>query len=141
MATCSKCQAGVLVPDGHDFDEEIDLCYQCLYERCDELELRMLKIGQALELAVCTEGCDKGVVILSQDSPCHPERIKCEKCDGRSGGICSRCGGVDSYSVTCYDHEYFSPLGDALIAAWELCVADPAHSQPESPEKTTSESP
>lgn len=48
-----------------------------------------------LEMIVCTEGCDAGVVLLSQDGPTHYDaEAKCQV----------------------YDHEYFSPLGDALIA-------------------------
>lgn len=68
----------------------------------NELRDRLSKIGELLESAVCTKEPDKGVIWLSQDGPTHPERLD----DGRT--------------LQVYDHEYFSPLGDALIAAWEL---------------------
>lgn len=47
---------------------------------------------------VCTDGCDAGIILVDDHSPTHydPE-VK---------------GQV-------YDHEYFSPLGDALIALHE----------------------
>ena len=48
-----------------------------------------------LEKIVCTEGCDAGVIYLSSESPTHydPE-VKWQV----------------------YNHENFSPLGDALVA-------------------------
>lgn len=73
------------------------------YDRSDECRLRdkLDQIRKILETAVCTVDPDKGVVVLSQDGPCHPETI-----NGRV--------------VQVYNHDYFSPLGDALIAAWKL---------------------
>lgn len=65
---------------------------------------RLSKIAAILETAVCTEGIDKGVILLSNDGPTHHESV-----DGRT--------------IQVYDHEYFSPLGDALIAAWHLTQA------------------
>lgn len=61
-------------------------------------------IRRILETAVCTEGADKGVVLLSDHGTTHLEAI------GPPNA---------SRQVSVYDHEYFSPLGDALIAAWE----------------------
>lgn len=58
-------------------------------------------IRAKLQEIVCTEDPDKGVVLLSQDGPCHTEVW----------------GGKP---VQVYDHEHFSPLGDALIELWEL---------------------
>lgn len=57
-----------------------------------------------LESIVCTEGCDRGVVLVSHESPTHydPE----EKCQ-------------------VYDHENFSPLGDALIALHDTLKGSP----------------
>lgn len=56
-------------------------------------------IRDKLKTIVCTEGCDRGVVLLSNDGPTHYDaETKCEV----------------------YDHENFSPLGDALIELWEL---------------------
>jgi hypothetical protein len=68
------------------------------YER---LEFKLAAVRAKLEEIVCTEGCDAGVVMLSQDGPTHPEVIK----------------GV---ALQVYDHEYFSPLGDALIEVWKM---------------------
>ena len=48
-----------------------------------------------LETIVCTEPPDDGVVLLSNDSPCHYD---------------------PEHKIQVYDHEHFSPLGDALIA-------------------------
>lgn len=78
---------------------------RAVVEERDELRARLDKIAATLEKAVCTEGCDKGVVLLSEHGATHIERI-----DGRD--------------VQVYDHEHFSPLGDALIAAWELARND-----------------
>lgn len=85
---------------------------------------RLSSIKALLESAVCTEGCDKGVVMLSQDGPTHPEKIKCPVChDDPDVLACKRCGGTGRATIQVYDHEHFSPLGDALIAAWEKCNA------------------
>lgn len=122
-------------------------------DRSEEARLRnrLNEIRKILETAVCTEGCDKGVVMLSQDGPTHPETVKCTRCEGcgriansidgepwsmweslpsgsdvavKLGVVkpveCPRCGGKKTMTVEVYEHEYFSPLGDALIAAWEL---------------------
>lgn len=53
------------------------------------------EIRKQLGAIVCTEGIDAGVVLLSHEGPTHfdPE-----------------------VNMQVYDHEYFSPLGDALIA-------------------------
>lgn len=74
--------------------------------KCDDkqgeiarLSASLAKIRAKIEDVVCTEGCDKGVVMLSRDGPTHyDEELKCQV----------------------YDHEYFSPLGDALIAIHDL---------------------
>ena len=58
-------------------------------------------VRRVLEDAVCTVDPDKGIILLSDDGPTHPEII-----DGRE--------------VQVYEHDYFSPLGDKLIEAWEL---------------------
>jgi len=49
-----------------------------------------------LQEIVCTEEVDAGVVLLSNDGPTHKEKL-----------------GDREFEV--YDHQYFSPLGDALI--------------------------
>lgn len=62
---------------------------------------RLQDIRKKLEGIVCTEGCDEGVVLLSQDGPCHDEVI-------------------DGKTVSVYNHQYFSPLGDALIELYKM---------------------
>lgn len=56
-------------------------------------------IREQLETIVCTEGIDAGVVLLSHDGPTHFD---------------------PAVNMQVYDHEYFSPLGDALIALHDL---------------------
>jgi hypothetical protein len=51
---------------------------------------------------VCTEGIDAGVVMLSSEGTSHNKSIVTP--DGQT------------MIVGVYDHEYFSPLGDALVA-------------------------
>jgi len=61
------------------------------------------KISEKLKEIVCTEGCDKGVVMLSSEGPVHyDEELK---------------GQV-------YDHEFFSPLGDALIEIYHMVAKE-----------------
>lgn len=62
-------------------------------------------IRQKLEAIVCTEGCDRGVILLSSDGPTHTELVNGKK-------------------VQVYDHENFSPLGDALIELHDLTSGD-----------------
>ena len=61
-------------------------------------EERLHRIRKKLEEIVCTRGEDIGVVMLSQEGPCHYEE------------------GVGQV----YDHKYFSPLGDALMHLYHL---------------------
>lgn len=62
-------------------------------------DARVAAIRQKLENIVCTEGVDKGVVLLSHDAPTHWD---------------------ESRQCRVYNHEYFSPLGDALIELYEM---------------------
>ncbi|HMO86839.1 MAG TPA: hypothetical protein PKC18_18165 [Lacipirellulaceae bacterium] len=58
-------------------------------------------LGEAasdLEKIVCTKDPDRGVILLSGDAPAHFDAVR-------------RC--------RVYEHENFSPLGDALIALHE----------------------
>lgn len=125
------------------------------HDRSDELRLQaaLVKIRKILETAVCTVGCDKGVVTLSQDGPTHPEAMPCPECIGKGGhwngvGIprqdwdCGRCGGTGSVTVQCYDHEFFSPLGDALVEAWTVaCKAACEQPTPPPPSSLPATSP
>lgn len=74
----------------------------------DHLSAELARLRERVALAksklaevVCTEGCDRGVVLLSSDGPTHFEIY-------------------DSRKYEVYDHENFSPLGDALINLWEI---------------------
>ena len=67
----------------------------------EELKSRIAAIREKLQQIVVTEGEDAGVVLLSQEGPTHTEIH-----DGRP--------------IAVYDHEYFSPLGDALMELWKL---------------------
>jgi hypothetical protein len=74
-------------------------------EPADELAAtqRLLAVRSKLQEIVETEGIDKGVVLLSHDGPTHwDEQAKCHV----------------------YEHENFSPLGDALIELYELARPD-----------------
>lgn len=64
-----------------------------------EMSTRLAAIRSKLEEAVCTVGCDAGVVMLSQTGPTHWDEER---------------------KIDVYDHEFFSPLGDALIEAWMM---------------------
>lgn len=67
---------------------------------------RLARIRKIMERTVCTQGIDKGVILLSDHAPTHFEM-------------------VDGKKMCVYNHEYFSPLGDALIEVWELTRANP----------------
>lgn len=58
-----------------------------------------------LESIVCTEGCDSGIIMISDESPTHKDD------EGRS----------------VYDYEHFSPLGDALVALHRKLAAIVEH--------------
>lgn len=89
---------------GH-VDERLPRCIEEAFEQAeaerDVAVSRLAAVRAALEQIVDTTEPDKGVILLSDDSPTHPEEWQ-----GRT--------------VQVYDHENFSPLGDALIKAWEL---------------------
>lgn len=65
------------------------------------LRKRLAMIRTKLESVVCTEDPDRGVVLLSQDGPTHTEIVA-------------------GKPLQVYNHEHFSPLGDALIELWKL---------------------
>jgi hypothetical protein len=67
----------------------------------DALRRQLSAIREAIDKIVVTEGQDAGVILLSDDSPTHfdPE-AKCQV----------------------YEHENFSPLGDALVALARLAA-------------------
>lgn len=70
-------------------------------KRVDDLQRRLDAIRKALDEIVISEGQDAGVILLSSESPTHydPE-AKCQV----------------------YEHEFFSPLGDALVSVARLAA-------------------
>lgn len=79
------------------------VCRECrdgarLAPQLASLEAKILAAREILATIVCTEHPDDGVVLLSNDGPCHwDEELKCQV----------------------YDHDHFSPLGDALMKLWK----------------------
>lgn len=59
-----------------------------------EATRRLAAAEGVLREIVCTEPPDDGVVLLSNDGPCHWDAER---------------------KIDVYDHEHFSPLGDALM--------------------------
>ena len=74
---------------------------QCPDHPMSHLKAKLVCIRKALEEIVCVVPPDDGVILLSQDGPTHIEVI-----EGRE--------------VTVYNHEHFSPLGDALMEVWKM---------------------
>lgn len=67
----------------------------------DELRRKLAAIRDALAEIVISEGEDAGVILLSDESPTHYDaEAKCQV----------------------YDHENFSPLGDALVSVARLAA-------------------
>lgn len=70
----------------------------------DEIRSRLAALAGVIERLpeiVCTEPPDDGVVLLSYDGPTHP--------DPETG-------------ISTYNHEHFSPLGDALMDLWRVAT-------------------
>ena len=64
-----------------------------------DANLKLVRLRAALQNIVCVDGIDAGVIYLSHESPTHyDEKLKCHV----------------------YEHEHFSPLGDALVELWKL---------------------
>lgn len=68
-----------------------------------ELERQLAAIQEAIPNIVCTEGEDAGVVLLSNDGVTHYDKER---------------------DCQVYELEYFSPLGEALMALHKLAQAD-----------------
>jgi hypothetical protein len=75
-------------------------------------EIALRDIRQHIESVVVTAGEDRGVVLLSNDAPTHYDAER--KCN-------------------VFDHENFSPLGDALVAIYDMTapVAGPSDPIPD----------
>ena len=84
-----------------------DYTKQSLGSRTDTMlkELRevMARITAAIGEIVVPTGEDSGVVLLSNDAPTHIEEV-----NGQIVGV--------------YDHDHFSPLGDALVALHRMSL-------------------
>lgn len=75
-----------------------------LKQRLEAAEARVAEAVKKLEDIVCVAEPDRGVVLLSYDGPTHYDTAaKCQV----------------------YDHQNFSPLGDALIALHDLLSGKP----------------
>ncbi len=70
-----------------------------------DFKKRVEAAREKLQEIVCIVPPDDGVLLLSSDGPCHPEMH-----DGKVTQV--------------YNHEHFSPLGDALIALHEILSDD-----------------
>lgn len=67
----------------------------------DDLRRKLAAIRGALAQIVISEGEDAGVILVSSDSPTHYDaEAKCQV----------------------YEHEHFSPLGDALVSVARLAA-------------------
>lgn len=75
-----------------------------LQQRAEAAETRVAEAAKKLEAIVCVAEPDRGVVLLSYDGPTHCDpAAKCQV----------------------YDHQNFSPLGDALIELHDLLSVKP----------------
>lgn len=68
------------------------------------LQSQLAQARERLTKIVVTDGEDAGVVMLSIEGPTHQERLRIEG---------------EMRTVAVYDHEYFSPLGDALMELYQ----------------------
>ena len=65
----------------------------------EALQKQVRDIREAIDKIVVSEGIDAGVILLSDESPTHFDKdVNCQV----------------------YEYEYFSPLGDALVALAKL---------------------
>jgi len=104
-------------------------------EECSRLRERLAAVQAALGQIVCTEGCDKGIIMVSDASSVHYEEVTCGACGGSgkrpsvtlnaSRLPCERCRGTGRHNVSVYDNQFFSPLGEALVSAWHLAAGTP----------------
>ena len=79
---------------GSDFVPLVaDLC-----DECERLKQQLTESRESLKQIVCTEGQDRGLVLQDHESP-------------------TKYNEVLKFHV--YEHDNFSPLGDALISLWE----------------------
>lgn len=89
---------GFCISDKSASEDSTSLLLVYVLDRLTTAARRLSKIRGNLEEVVCTKEPDAGVVLLSQEGTTHKDHA------GRN----------------VYDHEHFSPLGDALIEIHRL---------------------
>lgn len=114
---CQLCEARHMMRDSETAWKatiaERDLLQSRLAELAAEnerLKSNAKEIATRLTEIVITEGEDAGVVLLSQDGTTHYD---------------------ESVKGQVYDHNYFSPLGDALMNLWRLASTEVHADDPE----------
>lgn len=100
-ADVEKWRARAFMPQGDNHHNAAQCPYCSPQSEIVLLQAQLAAVRAKLETIVCTDEIDQGVVLLNHEGGSHIEVI----------------GGRE---VTVYNHEYFSPLGDALIELWEL---------------------
>ncbi len=65
--------------------------------RPQEIRDKIAAIKGQLDAIVCTEGEDAGVIMISDEATFHFD---------------------EAWQCQMYDNEFFTPLGDALVALW-----------------------
>lgn len=96
--------------DGRTFDdvwfaemragrEQLEADLAALRAENERLRSRQAAAEAVLHEIVCTEPPDDGVVLLSNDSPCDWDA---------------------EHKIYVYDHDHFSPLGDALMKLYRV---------------------
>jgi hypothetical protein len=110
MYFCGKCGVNARVSPGLGPNQKW-ACHVCLNVTTDLMQFeRIAPVGPKIDIAaalakleeiVCTGGCDAGVVFMTDHGTTHREV-------------------VNGKSIQVYDHEYFSPLGDALIELYKI---------------------
>jgi len=85
---------------GFPSGENTGNCERCQFvARIDELENKIAVMRSAIEQIVCTHEDDRGVILLSSESPCSFDAM-------RNGWV--------------YEHEHFSELGEAMVSLWKM---------------------
>lgn len=91
-------------------ERQPDVTYDvdAMAKEISRLQSKLAIATAKLEKIVCTAGCDRGVICLSHESPTHTEII-------------------NGTPMTVYDHENFSPLGDALVELHDVLTTGGRH--------------
>jgi hypothetical protein len=79
------------------------------YQQQQDMAHRLDRAITQLKRIVEIEGQDAGVILLSHDSPCHSEPDPTDT-------------NQPPRQISVYNHEYFSPLGDALIHLHRILI-------------------